>query len=96
MPKNPGRAAQGGDVDGTKPIDITYSVGDAIQVANASYDPGYDFGATMDFESKADLLRGFCDYGRPIGDPGSALAEWDTHYKAPSRVTNGSPEVKKS
>lgn len=73
MPMNPTRKAQGGDVEGTKKIDV--SQGEAIQVAKASYDPGYSLENTLDDAGvkfpAADLVRGFCDYGASTGEPGS-------------------------
>lgn len=57
---------QGGDVAGTKKIDVTQ--GEACDVAAASFDPGYEFGNSLDSEDKASLLRGYCDYGLPIGE----------------------------
>lgn len=73
MPKNPDREAQGGDVEGTKKIDVTQ--GEALSVAAASYDPGYpeeyikntlsDAGTKID---KSDLMRGYCTYGKAVGE----------------------------
>ena len=68
MPKNPTRASQGGAVDGTTRIDVTQ--GEACEVASASYDPGYDFGASLGYVSKADLKQGFCGYGKAVGEKG--------------------------
>lgn len=74
MPKNPNRAGQGGDVEGTTPNFVTQ--GKPIDVATASFDPGYpkefldetlnDGGIKV---NRADLVRGYCDYGKVIGDP---------------------------
>ena len=70
MPRNPNRASQGGDVEGEKAIDV--SQGASIRVALASFEPGYsidtslsDAGAVV---SKADLVQGFCTYGRAVGE----------------------------
>lgn len=67
----PGRP-QGGNVPGERPIDMRGGQGAPVRVANASYDPGYSLDATLsdagtDF-SKADVLRGYCTYGRPVGE----------------------------
>ena len=72
MPKNPTRSYQGGDVEGSKAIDITQ--GQACEVALASFEPGYPLETTLsdadtDF-SKADLVRGYCSYGKAIGARG--------------------------
>lgn len=70
MPDNPNRAAQGGDVEGMKPIDV--SQGEAIKVASASFDPGYPIDSTLSDAgitvSKADLVKGFCTYGKVVGE----------------------------
>lgn len=66
MPTNPTRSSQGGDVDGEKPIDI--SQGEPLKVSNASYDPGYPLGKTIENESMADLVKGFCSYGKSVGE----------------------------
>lgn len=66
MPNNPSREAQGGDVSGTKPIDVT--MGEAIKVAAASFDPGYNMGKTLEYYTMADLTRGYCDMGEAIGE----------------------------
>jgi hypothetical protein len=79
MPDNPSRKTQGGDVEGTKRTDVVY--GEPVTVAAASYDPGYDLGASLGFESKADLLQGFCSYGRELGEPEDAFEDWGSHYK---------------
>jgi hypothetical protein len=58
---------QGGDVQGTTKIDVTQ--GEALSVASASYDPGYDFGNSLpDGITKADLLEGYCGYGKSTGE----------------------------
>lgn len=62
----PGRP-QGGDVQGTKAIDVTQ--GEACEVASSSFDPGYGFGNSLpDGASQADLLKGYCDYGKSTGE----------------------------
>ena len=70
MPKNPSRSSQGGDVEGEVPIDV--SQGMAIDVMKASFDPGYDLTTTLSdggtIISKADLIEGFCSYGKAIGE----------------------------
>lgn len=66
MPSNPTRSSQGGDVEGETPIDVT--MGDALKVSKACYDPGYDIGTSMPDTSKADLKGGYCSYGRSIGE----------------------------
>lgn len=66
MPHNPARRSQGGDVEGETKIDV--SLGDAISVAEASFDPGYDLSTSMHFVKKADLLQGYCTYGRAVGE----------------------------
>lgn len=60
-----------GDVSGTVRIDVT--MGEAIPVARASFDPGYSLMTTLDNHSAAkfkpgDLVRGYCDYGGAIGE----------------------------
>ncbi len=70
MPNNPNRSSQGGDVEGTSPIEITQ--GETIKVAKASFDPGYDLTNTLSDAgtviSKADLIEGYCSYGKAIGE----------------------------
>jgi hypothetical protein len=76
MPDKPGNSAnvrvtdgrpQGGDVQGTRPIDV--SQGEACEVANASFDPGYEFGNSLpDGITKADLVDGYCGYGKSTGE----------------------------
>lgn len=70
MPKNPERAAKGGDVEGTDRTDIDGAVGSPLTVAAASFDPGYSLDETLDagYISEADLKRGFCSYGVCIGE----------------------------
>jgi hypothetical protein len=67
----PGRP-QGGDVQGERPIDMRGAQGEPVRVADASYEPGYSTKSTLtdagtDF-SMADLVRGYCTYGRPVGE----------------------------
>lgn len=59
---------QGGDVMGTKKIDV--SQGRALDVAAASYDPGYELSNTMaaGYIDDACLVRGYCDYGVAVGE----------------------------
>lgn len=73
MPINPNRSSQGGDVEGQAPIDV--SQGKPILVSKASYDPGYPDGAldaTLSdagiVVSTADLITGYCSYGKVIGE----------------------------
>lgn len=76
MPKNPNRKAQGGDVEGTRATDTQWSVGDPVQVANASFDPGYPLANSLDYLYEADLVQGYCGYGRATGeDDGSFMRE---------------------
>jgi hypothetical protein len=44
--------------------------GTAIDVANASFDPGYDINSTLGagYAKKADLKAGFISYGKGIGE----------------------------
>lgn len=73
MPKNPNRAAQGGDVEGDTVNDKGYGLGEPITVAKASYDPGYSLDTTLSDAgikvSLADLKLGRCMYGKVIGEP---------------------------
>lgn len=58
---------QGGDVSGMTKIDV--SQGAALDVASASFDPGYDFGNSLpDGATKADLVDGYCGYGKSTGE----------------------------
>lgn len=66
MPRNPERASRGGDVQGETPIDVT--MGEAVDVATASFDPGYPLDKSLPDTTKADLKRGYCSYGRSIGE----------------------------
>ena len=74
---NPNRKGQGGDVEGDVPIDV--SQGEAIKIAKASLDPGYPVEDSLDYLQKSDLIRGFTDYGRAVGeDDGSFMSETGT------------------
>lgn len=66
MPNNPERSSRGGDVSGETPIDVTQ--GEAIKVATASYEPGYPLDGTLKDVNKADLVTGYCGYGKAIGE----------------------------
>jgi len=63
---------QGGDVQGTARIEV--SQGEALKVAAASFDPGYDVDASIEGGdpeqrmSEADLIQGFCAYGKLAGE----------------------------
>lgn len=61
----------GGDAQGTTKIDV--SQGEALSVASASFDPGYDLGTTLasGHIKKDALKRGYCDYGIAIGEGSS-------------------------
>lgn len=63
---NSERASRGGDVMGTDKTDVDEAVGSPIDVAAASYDPGYEM--ELGYCSEADLKRGFCSYGIAIGE----------------------------
>lgn len=65
---NPCRAAQGGDVEGTIKTDVEGSVSSPLTIARASVEPGYELGASLEYGSQADLLRGYCTYGKSIGE----------------------------
>lgn len=65
---NPERATRGGDVEGTSRTDITGACGDAIEVAEASYDPGYPLENSLPDTTMADAKRGYCTYGVSIGE----------------------------
>lgn len=63
---------QGGDVAGTTRIDV--SQGEALKVASASFDPGYDVDASIEggdpseTMSQAELIQGFSTYGKLVGE----------------------------
>ena len=70
MPKNPERRERGGDVSGTTRTDNQWGVGDAVEVAEASFDPGYSLENTWGNEagsgaslSQAELKQGYSSYG---------------------------------
>ena len=67
MPANPERASRGGDVPGTTRTDVEGAVGSPITVAEASYDPGYPLGDSLEYETMADLKQGFVSYGVAVG-----------------------------
>jgi hypothetical protein len=64
------RCCQGGDVQGTTRTDNSEGVGEALSVASASFEPGYDFGKSLDEEGQtmADLKRGHSTYGKSVGE----------------------------
>jgi hypothetical protein len=66
MPANPERASRGGDVSGTTKTDAQWSIGGPIEVASASYEPGYE--TFLGYSSPADLKQGYCSYGISIGE----------------------------
>lgn len=70
---NPNRKSQGGDVEGDTLQDIGYGSGKPIELAKASFEPGYSLDTTLSDAwidvSPADLKLGFCTYGKVIGDP---------------------------
>jgi hypothetical protein len=59
-------------VSGTTRIEV--SMGEAIPVANCSFDPGYSLESTFEAGdprnrfTKADLVRGYCSYGHLTGE----------------------------
>lgn len=61
-------SVQGGDVTGTKKIDV--SQGRALDVAEASFNPGYDLSSTFDagYVDESCLVQGYCDYGVCVGE----------------------------
>ena len=73
MPANPSRRGQGGDVPGTEKTDVMFAVGSPIDVATASYQPGYPISRVMGDVTYADLKQGFCSYGRAVGDAGTFM-----------------------
>ena len=70
MVSNPTRDGQGGDVGGTKAVDITQ--GEPLRVSAASFDPGYSLATTLSDAGtrirKDDLTTGYCTYGQAIGE----------------------------
>jgi hypothetical protein len=70
MPYNPERRIRGGDVEGTTKTDVEGATGSPIEVAEASYDAGYECqDETMEvgYVTMADLKQGFCSYGVGVG-----------------------------
>lgn len=70
MPANPERGSRGGDVSGDTKTDGVWGVGAPIEVAKASYDPGYD--PFYGYANAADVKAGYCSYGISVGE-GSGL-----------------------
>lgn len=73
MPSNPQRSTKGGDVEGQTPIDTSHTIGEpTIMVAKASFEPGYDITTVLSDAgtklSKADVVTGYCSYGKAIGE----------------------------
>ena len=68
---NQKNSVQGGDVMGTTKINV--SQGRALDVATASFEPGYDLSSTLDAAhvDKSCLIRGYCDYGIAVGQESS-------------------------
>ena len=63
---------RGGDVKGTTKIDMEGAVGEAVTVAEASFDPGYPLGHSLEgdnfgYMNEACLKQGYCSYGVAIG-----------------------------
>ena len=59
MPYNPERHCRGGDVEGDTRTDVEGAVGKPIEVAKASYQPGYDIGESTGYANEADVKQGF-------------------------------------
>lgn len=68
MPRDYGSRERGGDVPGSTLTDTEGAVGSAIEVAEASFDPGYDISKSLDGEARAVLKCGYSSYGRHIGE----------------------------
>ena len=70
MPYNPERKWRGGDVEGETRTDVEGAVGSPIEVADASYEPGYSLETTLDagYVTPADLKQGFASYGEATGE----------------------------
>ncbi len=70
MPSNPERATRGGDVEGTTKTDVV--LGKPLEVAKASYDPGYPLENTLSDAgtefNMADLKQGYCTDGAVTGE----------------------------
>lgn len=59
----------GGDVEGKTRIDV--SLGEAIPVASASFDAGYEDGLqdrAMPGFNRAELVQGYSSFGETVGD----------------------------
>jgi hypothetical protein len=84
MPANPERASRGGDMPGTTKIDAQWSVGSPIEVATASYDPGYE--PFYGYASMADTKQGYCSYGISIGESSSISAPKSKAMSGRSKV----------
>jgi len=67
MVENPNRG-RGGDVSGTTMTDNRDGVGSGLEVAKASFDPGYEYGAALGYASEEDLLKGYCSGGKSVGE----------------------------
>lgn len=68
MMSNSERRMRGGDVEGMTKTDVEGAVGSPVEVAKASYDPGYELGESLQYETRADLKQGYCSYGVAVGD----------------------------
>lgn len=72
MPHNPERSERGGDVEGVTKTDVDHAVGSPVEIAKASFDPGYSLDTTLSdagtVVNKADMLQGYCSYGKTIGE----------------------------
>lgn len=84
MPANPERATRGGDVSGTTKTDGLWGVGAPIDVASASYEPGYD--RFLGYASAADVKAGYCSYGVSIGEDSSLTAPLTKQMSRKSKV----------
>ena len=72
MPANPERASRGGDMPGTTKIDAQWSVGSPIEVATASYEPGYE--PFLGYATMAEVKQGYQSYGVGVGESSSLTA----------------------
>lgn len=41
---------------------------ESIPVAKESFDPGYDLSTSLQEATKADLIKGYCTYGKSVGE----------------------------
>jgi hypothetical protein len=57
-----------GVFSGTTKTDPDAGLGKPMDVAKASFDPGYDLAESLPDTSVADLKRGYASYGRSVGD----------------------------